>query len=91
MAARRFAPGDCVQIPDGRTGRVRAVERGDYRVRVLRTTSRTHQFLALKAGQLKRVTCPKGWMSPDGYRKYLKPTLAKMRERQQARTRPREL
>jgi hypothetical protein len=22
-----------------------------------------------KAGQLKRVTCPKGWMNPEGYRR----------------------
>jgi hypothetical protein len=82
--ARRFVVGDCVQIRDGRIGRVRAIEDGEYRVRVLRSTSKTHQFLLFKAGQLKRVTCPKGWMSPEGYRRYLKPTLEKMQERQQA-------
>jgi len=82
---RRFVPGDCVRIPDGRIGRVRAIEHAGYRVRVLRSTSKTHQFLVFKAKRLKRVTCPKGWMSPEGYRSYLKPTLAKMRERQQAK------
>lgn len=69
-------------MPDGRIGRVRAVESGRYRVRVQRRTSKTHQFLTLRAAELKRVECPSGWMSPDGYRRYLKPTLAKMRARQ---------
>ena len=78
----RFAVGDCVRGPDGRIGRVRAVEAGQYRVRVQRRTSKTHQFLRLRAGELSRVECPSGWMSPEGYRRYLKPTLAKLRERQ---------
>ncbi len=87
----RFSVGDCVRVPDGRTGRVRAVEGGRYRIRVQRKTSKTHQFLMLRAGQLSRVKCPPGWMSPDGYRRYLKPTLAKMRQRQrQAKTRAAE-
>jgi hypothetical protein len=85
MTARRFVLGDCVRIQDGRIGRVRAIEHEKYRVRVRRRTSETHQFLVFKAGQLKRVTCPKGWMSPEGYRSYLKPTLAKMRQRQEAK------
>ncbi len=79
---RRFAVGDCVRVPDGRVGRVRAVEAGHYRVRVQRRTSKTHQFLLLRAGELARLECPRGWMSPDGYRRYLEPTLAKLRERQ---------
>ena len=79
---RRFAVGDCVRVPDGRIGRVRAVEAGQYRVRVQRRTSKTHQFLLLRAGALARVECPRGWMSPEGYRRYLKPTLAKLRARQ---------
>ena len=79
---RRFAVGDCVRVPDGRVGRVRALAAGQYRVRVQRRTSKTHQFLLLPAGELSRVECPSGWMSPDGYRRYLKPTLAKLRERQ---------
>jgi hypothetical protein len=79
---RRFTVGDCVRVPDGRIGRVRAVEAGRYRVRVQRPTSKTHQFLVLRAGELSRVKCPSGWMSPDGYRRYLKPTLAKLRQRQ---------
>jgi hypothetical protein len=77
----RFTVGDCVRVPDGRVGRVREVDAGRYRVRVQRRTSKTHQFLELRAGDLTRVACPKGWMSPDGYRRYLKPTLAKMRQR----------
>ena len=82
--SRRFTVGECVQVPDGRVGRVRAVEDGRYRVRVQRKTSKTHQFLMLRGGELARVDCPKGWMSPDGYRRYLEPTLAKMRKRLRA-------
>ncbi len=80
--ARPFRVGDCVRIPDGRIGRVREVAEGKYRVRVRRASSATHQFLMLAAGDLKRVDCPKGWMSPQGYVRYLKVTLAKMRQRQ---------
>ena len=45
--------------------------------------------------QLEPVECPRGWMSPDGYRRYLRVTLAKMREREAAhgkrgRARPRK-
>ena len=82
--SRRFTVGDCVRVPDGRIGRVRAVEAGRYRVRVQRRTSKAHQFLLLRAGELSRAACPSGWMSPDGYRRYLKPTLAKLRKRQHA-------
>jgi hypothetical protein len=81
---RRFDIGDCVRVPDGRVGRVRAVEAGRYRVRVRRRTSTTHQFMLLRAGELSRVQCPAGWMSPAGYRRYLRPTLAKLRQRQRA-------
>lgn len=80
--ARTFRVGDCVRIPDGRIGRVREVARRTCRVRVRRATSATHQFLVFVAGDLKRVDCPKGWMSPAGYLRYLKVTLAKMRQRQ---------
>ena len=79
---RSFRVGDCVRIPDGRSGRVRDVAGRKYRVRVRRATSATHQFLMFAAGDLKRVDCPKGWMSPEGYARYLKVTLAKMRQRQ---------
>ena len=79
--ARPFRVGDCVRIPDGRIGRVREVSGGKYRVRVRRATSATHQFLMFASGDLERVDCPKGWMSPEGYARYLKITLAKMRER----------
>ena len=79
---RRFTVGDCVRVPDGRIGRVRAVSSGHYRVRVQRRRSKTHQFLELRAGELAGVECPSGWMSPEGYRRYLKQTLAKARERE---------
>ena len=77
--------GDCVKIPDGRTGRVRAKSAGRFKVRVRRATSASHQFLWFVASELEPVDCPKGWMSPSGYRRYLKATLAKLRERTQAK------
>jgi hypothetical protein len=80
--ARPFRVGDCVRIPDGRIGRVREISGGKYRVRARRATSATHQFLMFAAGDLERVDCPKGWMSPEGYVRYLEVTLAKMRQRQ---------
>jgi len=73
--------GDCVKIPDGRIARVRGKSAGKYKVRVRRTTSHTHQFLLFTAKELKRVGCPKGWMSPEGYNRYLKVTLTKQRKR----------
>ncbi len=82
--ARAWRTGDCVRLPDGRIGRVRAKSVGQYRVRVRRTTSATHQFLTLAAKDLKRADCPKGWMSPKGYARYLTATLAKMRQRRAA-------
>ena len=51
-------------------------------MRVRRTTGATHQFLTFAATDLRRVDCPKGWMSPAGYARYLKVTLGKMRLRQ---------
>jgi hypothetical protein len=82
--ARTFRVGDCVRIPDGRIGRVREVAGGKYRVRVRRTTSATHQFQTFAAKDLNRVDCPKGWMSEEGYARYLRVTLAKMRQRRAA-------
>jgi hypothetical protein len=79
---RTFNVGDCVRIADGRIGRVREVLGKRYRVRVRRNTSATHQFLVLRATELRRVDCPQGWMSPAGYVRYLKATLAKIRQRQ---------
>jgi hypothetical protein len=74
-------PGDCVKIPDGRIARVRDAVNGVYRVRVRRKTSETHQFLEFNKQDIVRVDCPKGWMSPDGYNRYLKVTLEKMQAR----------
>ena len=73
--------GDCVTVPDGRIGRVRDIGQDKVRVRLMRTTSHTHQFLWYKQSELKLVACPKGWMSPEGYNRYLKITLEKMKER----------
>jgi hypothetical protein len=80
--ARALRVGDCVRIPDGRVGRVREVTGRKYKVRVRRRTSATHQFLMFRARDLRRVDCPQGWMSPEGYVRYITATLAKMRERQ---------
>lgn len=73
--------GDCIKVPDGRTGRVRDIAGNKVRVRLMRTTSHTHQFVWYAKSDLKLVACPKGWMSSEGYNRYLKITLAKMRER----------
>lgn len=85
MSTARLTIGDCVRLPDGRIGRVRAVRSGNVRVRVRRHTSKTHQFLDFPISHLERVACPSGWMSPSGYRRYLRVTLAKMRQRLKAR------
>lgn len=76
--------GDCVRVPDGRVGRVRARVGNSYRVRVRRMTGNSHQFLLFTEQQLEAIPCPRGWMSRDGYRRYLRVTLAKLRERQKA-------
>jgi hypothetical protein len=81
MTTNTIKPGDCVKIPDGRIGRVRRLNRGKCRVRVRRKTSESHQFLELSLKELEPVNCPAGWMSPAGYNRYLKKTLAKMRQR----------
>ncbi|MCC6730987.1 MAG: hypothetical protein IT208_16805 [Chthonomonadales bacterium] len=70
-----------MRVPDGRIGRVRAVSAGCCKVRVRRRTSKSHQFLELRGTELERVECPKGWMSPAGYNRYLELTLARMEER----------
>ncbi len=80
--------GDCVQIPDGRIGRVRERVGDSYRIRVRRKTSKTHQFLTLPENDLTKVDCPKGWMSPEGYNRYLKVTLEKMELRRKKEKQP---
>jgi hypothetical protein len=81
VAMATIRNGDCVRIPDGRIARVREKSGGKYKVRVRRATSETHQFLWFQAQELEPVECPAGWMSPSGYNRYLKTTLAKMRQR----------
>lgn len=73
--------GGCVKIPDGRVARVREKIGKKYKVRVRRTTSKSHQFLIFDIHELTPVDCPKGWMSTDGYNRYLKTTLAKLKAR----------
>jgi hypothetical protein len=73
--------GDCVKIPDGRIGRVRAKKGTLWEVRVKRETSETHKFILYKSSELKVIDCPAGWMSRDGYNNYLKKTLKKMSKR----------
>jgi hypothetical protein len=81
---KTLSVGDCVRIPDGRIGRVRQAAGGRCRVRVRRRTSATNQLLTFVSNDLERVDCPKGWMSADGYARYLRVTLKKMRQRQAA-------
>lgn len=61
---------------------------GSYRVRLRRKTSNTHQFMTFRTGELTLVECPKRWMTPEGYLRYLRTTLTKMRERQAKQRRP---
>ena len=77
--------GDCVKIPDGRIARVRGIEKDGYKVRARRKTSKSHQFLTFKQGELSGIACPKGWMSPDGYNRYLKTMLEKIKIRNNAK------
>ena len=76
-----FQIGDCVRLPDGRIARVRGRIGGKIRVRVRRKTSETNQFLVFAPSRLRRVLPPAGWMSAEGYRRYLRKTLAKQRSR----------
>lgn len=87
--ARSIRVADCVRLPDGRVGRVRARSSGEVLIRVRRKTSPTHQFLRLPAGKLRRMDCPEGWMRPQGYARYLRVTLAKMRKRRASKRRAR--
>jgi hypothetical protein len=80
-----IANGDCVRLRDGRIARVRQKVGTAFKLRVRRKTSATHQFLLVSAAQLEPVACPDGWMSPAGYRRYLRQTLRKMRERKRHR------
>lgn len=79
--AKDISLGDCVTVPDGRIGRVREISGERIKVRLRRRTSDTHQFVFFKSSELNITSCPKGWMSPDGYNRYLKVTLAKMKAR----------
>ena len=73
--------GMCVILPDGRVGRVREKDGNEWRVRVKRFTSDSHQFLYFRPKDLEPTDCPQGWMSVTGYNNYVKKTLKKMRQR----------
>lgn len=73
--------GSCVEIPDGRIGRIREKINNQYKVRVKRTTSDSHVFMYFKTKDLNAIECPKGWMSIEGYNSYIRKTLKKMKER----------
>jgi len=78
--------GNCVRISGGRIARLREIGKAGYKVRVRRKTSKSHQFLTFKKEELTQVACPKGWISKDGYNRYLKITLEKMKIRNTKRT-----
>ncbi|MEO8190101.1 MAG: hypothetical protein ABI682_07140 [Acidobacteriota bacterium] len=59
--------GECVRVPDGRPGRVRAHRAGKFSVRVRREGKTTNELLTFAAAQLKRIDPPEGWMTPAGY------------------------
>ena len=80
--------GDCVRVPDGRIGRLRERVRGRWKVRVRRRTSKTHQFLVLDASEVAAVGTPAGWMSADGYRRYLRAVRAAAKKRRGGRRAP---
>jgi len=88
--AARIRIGGCVKIPDGRVARVRERLVDKYKVRVRRKTSTTHQFLIFPVDQLEVIDCPKGWMSREGYNRYLEITLDKMKRRTAAKKKAKE-
>ncbi|HEX7112082.1 MAG TPA: hypothetical protein VF216_06535 [Mizugakiibacter sp.] len=73
--------GDCVRVPDGRIGRVRAAEGDRVRVRLRDPRSGRFRFVWFAAAEVRAVACPAGWMSAEGYRSYYGATLAKMEQR----------
>ena len=76
-----ISSGDCVRIPDGRIGRVRDITKKEYIVRVRRKNTKNHEFLKFTIKEVTKMQCPKDWMSPEGYNRYLKQTLSKMKKR----------
>jgi acetolactate synthase small subunit len=71
--------GDCVKIPDGRIAR--DISQNEYIVRVRRKESKYHQFLKFSKRELTKVQCPRGWMVPEDYNRYVEKTLMKMKKR----------
>lgn len=73
--------GDCVRLSDGRIGRVRNSQKRGCRVRVARKNSKSHQLLWLTQEEVTKIQCPDRWMSPEGYNRYVRKTLSKMKQR----------
>ena len=73
--------GDCVRLHDGRIGRIREIFKKSTEFEYRRKNSKNHQVIKVTSGDITRIQCPKGWMSPDGYNRYLKQTLSKMKKR----------
>jgi hypothetical protein len=79
--SERLRDGDCVRLPDGRVARVREVAGGTVKVRVRTPSGRSDRFESHALGTVEALECPRGWMSPEGYRRYLAETLRKARLR----------
>lgn len=71
--------GECVRVPDGRPGRVRAHRSGKFSVRVRRAGKTTDELLTFAGTQLKRIDPPDGWMSPEGYNRRVAALRRRMR------------
>ena len=72
--------GECVRVPDGRPGRVRAHRAGKFSVRVRREGKTTDELLTFAAGELRRIDPPAGWMSPEGYNRRVAALRRRRRE-----------
>ena len=64
-----FRRGECVRVPDGRPGRVRAARGDKIHVRVRRRGTKTDEVLPFSGADLKPSDPPAGWMTPEGYRR----------------------
>ena len=41
----------------------------------------SHRLPWLIQGEVTKIQCPDGWMSPEGYNRYVRKTLSKMKQR----------
>ncbi|MEP6769719.1 MAG: hypothetical protein ABJC61_13690 [Acidobacteriota bacterium] len=73
--------GECVRVPDGRPGRVRAHRAGKFSVRVRRKGKSTDELLTFAAADLRRIEPPTGWMSAEGYNRRVAALRRRSKER----------